>query len=94
MYLFARPRKCTVLDKRQRKWGTFVNYRVQEIRRLTNPEDWKHIAGILNPADLPSRGCGTESLWWEGPSWLKKPCEEWPLSEECPDFEIINSERK
>ncbi|GBO01857.1 hypothetical protein AVEN_85994-1 [Araneus ventricosus] len=70
---------------------------VQEIRRLTNPEDWKHIAGILNPADLPSRGCSaeelTESLWWEGPSWLKKPREEWPLSEACPDFVIINSKR-
>ncbi|GBM20365.1 hypothetical protein AVEN_222080-1 [Araneus ventricosus] len=79
-------------------WGTFVNNRVQEIRRLTNPEDWKHIAGILNPADLPSRGCGaeelTESLWWEGPSWLKKPLEELPFSEACPGFAIINSERK
>ncbi|GBM17001.1 hypothetical protein AVEN_133278-1 [Araneus ventricosus] len=55
-------------------------------------------AGILNSADLPSRGCGPEelakSLWWEGPSWLKKPCEEWTLSEACPDFAIINSERK
>ncbi|GBL69063.1 hypothetical protein AVEN_106014-1 [Araneus ventricosus] len=84
--------------KDKENWGTFVNNRVQEIRRLTNPEDWKHIAGILNPADLPSRGCGaeelTESLWWEGPSWLKKPREEWPLSEACPDFAIINSERK
>ncbi|GBM45657.1 hypothetical protein AVEN_237900-1 [Araneus ventricosus] len=84
--------------KGKENWGTFVNNRVQEIRRLTNPEDWKHIAGILNPADLPSRGCGAEelpeSLWWEGPSWMKKPHEEWPLSEACPDFAIIDSERK
>ncbi|GFX22172.1 uncharacterized protein TNCV_364831 [Trichonephila clavipes] len=53
--------------KRKENWGTFVNNRVQEIRRLTNPEDWKHIPGILNPADLPSRGCGVveliASLW-------------------------------
>ncbi|GBM86654.1 hypothetical protein AVEN_71851-1 [Araneus ventricosus] len=84
--------------KGKENWGTFVNHRLQEIRQLTNPEDWKHIAGILNPDDLPSRGCGaeelTESLWWEGPSWLKKPREEWPLSEACPDSAIINSERK
>ncbi|GFW43464.1 uncharacterized protein TNCV_4768171 [Trichonephila clavipes] len=71
---------------------------VQEIRRLTNPKDWKHIPGILNSADLPSRGCGVveliASLWWEGPSWLNEPREEWPLSEACPDCAIINSERK
>ncbi|GFT41091.1 integrase catalytic domain-containing protein [Trichonephila clavipes] len=84
--------------KRKENWGTFVNNRVQEIRRLTNPEDWKHIPGILNPADLPSRGCGVveliASLWWEGPSWLNKPHEEWPLSEACPDRATIDSERK
>ncbi|GFY02446.1 uncharacterized protein TNCV_3503271 [Trichonephila clavipes] len=84
--------------KRKENWGTFVNNKVQEIRRLTNPEDWKHIPGILNPADLPSRRCGVveliASLWWEGPSWLNKPREEWPLSEACPDRAIIDSERK
>ncbi|GFT37484.1 DUF1758 domain-containing protein [Trichonephila clavipes] len=75
MYLFIAGRiscKCSpLLDKSAKKnWGTFVNNRVQEIRRLTNPEDWKHIPGILNPADLPSRGCGVveliASLWWGG----------------------------
>ncbi|GFX09989.1 uncharacterized protein TNCV_4101291 [Trichonephila clavipes] len=84
--------------KRKENWGTFVNNRVQEIRRLTNPEDWKHIPGILNPADLPSRGCGVveliASLWWEGPRWLNKPREEWPLSEACPDRATVDSERK
>ncbi|GFS83897.1 uncharacterized protein TNCV_2363351 [Trichonephila clavipes] len=84
--------------KRKENWGTFVNNRVQEIRRLTNPEDWKHIPGILNPADLPSRGCGVveliASLWWEGPSWLNKPREEWPLSEACPDRATIDSEKE
>ncbi|GFV31352.1 DUF1758 domain-containing protein [Trichonephila clavipes] len=84
--------------KRKENWGTFVNNRVQEIRRLSNPEDWKHIPGILNPADLPSRGCGVEKLiasfWWEGPSWLNEPREKWPLSKACPDRAIINSERK
>ncbi|GBM22462.1 hypothetical protein AVEN_183910-1 [Araneus ventricosus] len=81
MYLFA----AYPMIKCKENLGTFVNNRVQEIRRLTNHKDWEHIVGILNPADLPSRGCGAEelaeSLWWEGPSWLKKPREEWPLSE-------------
>ncbi|GFX05535.1 integrase catalytic domain-containing protein [Trichonephila clavipes] len=65
---------------------------------IDQPRRLKHIPGILNPADLPSRGCGVveliASLWWEGPSWLNKPREEWPLSEACPDRAIIDSERK
>ncbi|GFU28266.1 uncharacterized protein TNCV_1022511 [Trichonephila clavipes] len=80
------PLACTIGSrlvnntKRRENWGTFGNNRVQEMRRLTNPEDWKHILGILNPGDLLSRECGVveliASLWWEGPSWLNEPRKE------------------
>ncbi|GFX26413.1 uncharacterized protein TNCV_950111 [Trichonephila clavipes] len=53
--------------KSEQNLGTFANNRVHEIRRQTNPQEWKHIAGIRNPAGLPSGGCvaaeGTASLY-------------------------------
>jgi hypothetical protein len=84
--------------KRNENWATFVYNRVKEIRSLSDPDMWNHIAGPLNPADLPSRGCCPETLykykWWEGPDWLKRPPNEWPKSEAFPDFNITNSEKK
>ncbi|XP_055943510.1 uncharacterized protein LOC129974066 [Argiope bruennichi] len=84
--------------KRNENWATFVYNRVLEIRKLTNLEDWRHISGTLNPADLPSRGSNAEelvkSLWWKGPNWLRMPIEDWPVSETMPDFDVVNSEKR
>ncbi|KAK5856900.1 hypothetical protein PBY51_010180 [Eleginops maclovinus] len=57
------------------KWKQFVGNRVTEIQSLTNPELWSHIAGKINPADLPTRGQTVENLkhshlWWNGPSFV------------------------
>ncbi|UYV63815.1 hypothetical protein LAZ67_2005744 [Cordylochernes scorpioides] len=79
-------------------WATFVMNRVMEIRSLSETEDWYHVPGCLNPADLPSRGCLADSLerskWWEGPSWLRRPRRDWPHREIYPDPEIVNSEKR
>ncbi|GBN21007.1 hypothetical protein AVEN_204555-1, partial [Araneus ventricosus] len=84
--------------KRNENWATFVYNRVLKIRKLTNPEDWRHISGTLNPADLPSRGSNAEelvkSLWWEGPNCLRMPIEDCPVSETIPDFDVVNSEKR
>ena len=57
--------------------------RVGEIQRTTDPEQWRHVPGKLNPADLPTRGVSakdlTESKFWkEGPEFLKADESTWP----------------
>ncbi|XP_076247890.1 uncharacterized protein LOC143187553 [Calliopsis andreniformis] len=83
---------------RDRNWGTFVWNRVKEIRKLSDPKQWGHVPGRVNPADLPSRGCAIDQLiifrWWEGPNWLHMASENWPNSESNYDEEEINKELK
>ncbi|XP_071643041.1 uncharacterized protein [Temnothorax longispinosus] len=61
--------------RRNDQWGTLVGNRVKEILSCSNVENWRHVPGNLNPADLPSRGCTAKQLrvsrWWMGPAWLK-----------------------
>lgn len=63
-----------------------MHNRVIEILERTSVDDWRHIPGDLNPADLPSRGCNPKALiqskWWLGPEWLRRPNRMWPESRE------------
>ncbi|UYV73046.1 hypothetical protein LAZ67_10001662, partial [Cordylochernes scorpioides] len=82
----------------QENWAQFVSNRVKEITTLTKNEDWNHVAGEHNPADLPSRGESpskfTRSGWWEGPKWLQEKKEDWPVSKVQYDLEAIEEERR
>ncbi|XP_058811185.1 uncharacterized protein LOC131676075 [Topomyia yanbarensis] len=66
-------------------WQTFVGNRVSEVQHFTRGCQWKHVAGIENPADLVSRGMSVDeflasTLWKEGPHWLLLPDREWTSS--------------
>lgn len=98
LYLWSDSGNALSWIKRNENWQTFVHNRVKTINALTNAEDWRHIPGHLNPADLPSRGCMVkqlvESKWWEGPTWLKEDKEFWPKSTINCDETIVNSEKR
>jgi hypothetical protein len=48
---------------------------------------------LLNPADLPSRGCTPRALL-EGPAWLRRTQEYWPTSYPEPEEEEVVREKK
>lgn len=80
------------------KWKTFVGNRVASVQRLTKPCDWFHVSSSDNPADLITRGISPEelksnTLWWEGPSWLHNPSHCWPINNENP-FDTDDTECK
>ena len=81
------------------EWKQWVQFRVAEILKLTEMEQWGHVAGKDNPADIGSRGVTasylkTCNLWWEGPEWLRRGESEWPISSGLHDSSEVESERK
>ncbi|XP_059091770.1 uncharacterized protein LOC131887232 [Tigriopus californicus] len=72
----------------------FVAHRVGEIQTITSVEDWRHVPGKENPADLASRGVISAReiprVWFSGPEFLLHPEEHWPQdvqSEESEEYE-------
>ena len=68
-----------------REFKPFVANRIGEIQRTTSPEQWRHVPGTINPADLPTRGLSAMALaesdvWMEGPAFLKDDESTWPAA--------------
>lgn len=60
----------------------YVANRISLIGSLSSPDQWFHIRGDLNPADLLKRGLQPEMVdmdkWLRGPSFLQRDKTEWP----------------
>ncbi|UYV68389.1 hypothetical protein LAZ67_5004188 [Cordylochernes scorpioides] len=82
----------------EKPWATFVRNRVNEICSISKKENWHHVSGVNNPADLPSRGSSVKKLiehkWWEGPSFLLGEEASWNQFDPIFDEEEINKELK
>ena len=65
-------------------WKTFVANRVTQITANVGDAKWHHVPTKENPADIGTRDnmssadLASNVLLWEGPSWLKEGCEQWP----------------
>ena len=64
------------------RFHVFVGNRVGFIRQLTQPEQWHHIAGKENPADILTRSLTYDRLdkdkWFYGPIFLRDYKCNWP----------------
>ena len=96
-----RPTFLYWVRSQSRSFKPFVANRVGEIQRTTEPEQWRHVPGEMNPADLPTRGLtasqlSTSKVWMEGPEFLKRDESCWP--EKLPNHgaktELVDREQK
>ena len=70
---------------------TFVANRVID---NVPPLHWRHVPTNQNPADLGSRGVSAEqlvgsSIWWNGPDWLGKSPQRWPVKDLPPQYDKL-----
>ena len=72
------------IHSESRRFKVFVANRVSQIRKLTNPDQWSHIPGKLNPADVVSRGKRLPEFdfesWVNGPRFLHTYKCDWQVS--------------
>ena len=65
----------------ERRFPVFEANRVSLIRQSSEANQWKHVNGTDNPADVASRGCAVNDLtqsWFRGPQFLSMFKSEWP----------------
>ncbi len=63
------------INNENRRFHCFVATRLEQIHEHTTSEQWRHVPGVLNPADDGSRGLLIEAFcpeyrWWLGPAFL------------------------
>ena len=63
------------IGKESRRFHIYVANRVQTIRKISSPDQWRYVESSNNPADLATRGLHpkdlAESTWLNGPEFLR-----------------------
>ena len=74
------------------KQPVFVANRVAENLENSTTDQWRHVEGKMNPADIGTRGMTVEALkeseWLTGPAWLTETEDAWPNTPEKLQFSI------
>jgi len=80
------------LSNSSRRFQTFVANRVGAIQKLTSVDQWNFVPGVINPADLITRGKEMspmeENRWFQGPDFLSTHKCNWPNSKVAADSEL------
>ncbi|XP_059352180.1 uncharacterized protein LOC130698697 [Daphnia carinata] len=79
------------------RYNVFVANRISEILDSTTPQQWRHVPGILSPADECSHGLCPSELdpnhrWYRGPEFLILPPEHWPA--QMPDSALCDDDEE
>jgi hypothetical protein len=69
-------------------FGTFVPTRIVEIQNTTEPSEWwwvptENIAANLTIRITSPRDLEMNSIWQNGPQFLRYPIENWPIIQDC-----------
>jgi hypothetical protein len=80
-----------------KRFHTFVENRVSEIRDSSVPSQWRYVNTAVNPADDISRGLSADDLvlsktWLHGPDFLWRDCSEWPSDVEAGESQLLDSD--
>ena len=71
------------INAQTKEFKTFVQNRLDEIRKLTEIKNWHYCPTDMNPADLITRQSMTPSdliknlAWWQGPKYLQFDRKDW-----------------
>lgn len=81
------------------KWKPFVATRATKIQEATMDGKWGHVRSEQNPADLATRGMSPMELrksflWWNGPKFLKRSNEPWPVDPTLNDDDDVPERAK
>lgn len=68
----------------ERRFHTFVANRVATIHEHSEVTQWRHVGSLQNPADDATRGLSCYELngrcrWIEGPDFLQRESDHWPM---------------
>lgn len=78
-----------------RRFKDFVAHRLGEIEENSEVKSWRWVPTKMNVADLATRASTSdlspESVWFLGPSFLKKDSSQWPV-EKCSDSQLEDDE--
>ena len=70
------------LQAAHKKQQVFAANRAAEILENSSMDQWRHVKGVENPADIGTRRMSIEglrdSVWLNGPAWLQKDEDNWP----------------